>query len=266
MSRGRRSRQSLLPGSYVPGGSPLHKVDARAKVVALLALTVAVFVAKGWMLAVLAVALGCALYLSGMTPGSVARGIRPTLVVLVFSLLANSFVVDGTADVVIAGSFGIVWAGVLRGIAAVVRIAEVVGFVLAVSATTTGPELAEAITTLLTPLAHAGVSVDTVAMIITLALRFMPLTGEEFRRVREAQQARGVRFGEGSVVRRLRTWSAVLVPMTVSLFRRGDELALAMRDRCYGYAERVGEPRRLGHASWGVIAVCVALAALACAL
>lgn len=262
----RRAKQSLLPGSYVSGGSLLHGVDARAKVIALLSLTVAVFVAKGWMLVLLAAVLALALYLSGMTPESVARGIRPTIVVLVFSLLANSFVVDGTADLVIVGSFGIVWAGVLRGIAAVVRIVEVVGFVLAVSGTTTGPELAEAITTLLTPLSHVGVSVDTVAMVITMALRFMPLTGEEFGRVREAQQARGVRFGEGSIVRRIRTWVAVLVPMTVSLFRRGDEMALAMRDRCYGYAERVREPVPLGRYGWGLLLGGVALAVLACAL
>jgi energy-coupling factor transporter transmembrane protein EcfT len=245
-----------LPGAYVPGATPAHLLDARVKTVLLLGASVASFGAStplGFALA--AAGLVTALTASKTSLRTVALGLRPTLVVLAFSLLANAVVLAGQPQVSLAG--------LARGALAVGRIALVVGFALVFSATTMPPAIADACAGLMSPLARVGVPVGSVAMVISVALRFIPLTVEEVERIRCAQRARGARLDEGGVVRRLRGWTQVLVPLLVGLFRRADELACAMADRCYtGEQTSMTRPltRRdravlLGGLAWVVVTV-----------
>lgn len=219
-------RRAVTLGTYVDRRTPLHRVDARAKLVVLLLASVASFAAPVPIgLAVVALGLACALVASRTSPYEVLLGLRPALVVLGLSLVANA--------VVLVGQPGISWAGLARGATAVCRIVLVVGFALVFSATTMPPAIADALSALLAPLRRLGLPVGDLAMMLSMALRFIPLTMEEAERIRSAQRARGARLDEGGPLARLRGWGQVLVPLLVSLFRRADELASAMTDRSY---------------------------------
>lgn len=252
-----------IPGAFVASGSPLHGIDARAKVVALLALIVATVAAPPGLVVLLAVAFVVISISSGTAQVVVVREVKPALVVLVITLLANSFATDGSADLVINGSFGVTWVGVLRGACLALRIFLIVGLLLLLSATTTGPQIAWSVSTLLRPLTHIGVSVDAVALAVAMVLRFVPMAGEESRRIRMAQRTRGARFGEGSHARRLALWVGVLPYRRTALSRRRRQEALSMRERCYGSAGQGHERVPLGTAGWLTIAGSCLLAVLA---
>lgn len=252
-----------IPGAFVASGSPLHGIDARAKVIALLALIVATVAAPPGLVVPLTVAFVVISITSGTAQVVVVREVKPALVVLAITLLANSFVTDGNADLAINGSFGVTWVGMLRGVCLALRVFLIVGLLLLLSATTTGPQIAWSVSTLLRPLVHIGVSVDAVAFVVAMALRLVPMAGEESQRVRVAQRARGVRFGEGSHARRLALWAGVLPYRGAALSRRRQQEALAMRERCYGSAGQVREHVPLRFAGWLTIAGSCLLAVLA---
>lgn len=219
-------RSPVVLGAYVPADTPVHRLDPRVKALLLLAASVASFASPappGLAVAALGLVLGLAA--SRTSPRAVLAGLRPAAVVLALSLLANA--------VVLVGQPGVSVEGLLRGATAVCRIALVVGFALVFSATTVPPAIADALAALLSPLARVGVPVGGLATAASLALRFIPLTMEEVDRIRCAQRARGARLDEGGPLVRLRGWAQVLVPLIVGLFRRADELASAMADRCY---------------------------------
>lgn len=242
-------------GAYVPARSCVHALDARVKLGLLVTGTVAAFGASSAAgLAVAAAGLAVALAASRTAPSAVLRGLRPAAVILAFSLLANA--------VVLVGQPGISWEGLARGVTAVLRIVLVVGLALVFSSTTTPPAIADALASVMSPLRHLGVPVGDLAMVASVALRFIPLTMEEVERIRCAQRARGARLDDGPVSTRLRAWAQVLVPLLVGLFRRADELASAMSDRCYtGEQTAMSEP--LGTRDLALLACGLAWAAAA---
>lgn len=219
-------RRRSVPGAYVPGGTPFHRVDPRAKMVLLLVASIVSFAASAPLgLAVVLFGLVAAVAMSGVSAGAVLAGVRPAALVLLLSVLANA--------VVLVGQPGVSLAGLLRGATAALRIVCVVGFALTLSSTTPSTQMAEALASLLSPLSRVGVPVGGIASSASIALRFIPLTVEEVDRIRCAQRARGARLDEGGALVRLRGWGQVLVPLIVSLLRRADELGAAMADRCY---------------------------------
>ncbi len=215
-----------IPGAYAPGSTLLHRLDPRAKLVMLLVATVATFaVSPPWGLLVMAAGLAAALVASKTSPATVLMCLRPAALILALSVASNA--------IVLVGQPGFSPEGLVRGVLVVCRIALVVGFALSFSSTTPPPAIADGLAALLAPLRRVGVPVGAVAMSASVALRFIPLTAEEVDRIRCAQRARGARLDEGGPLRRLRGWGQVLVPLVVGLFRRADELASAMVDRCY---------------------------------
>lgn len=260
------SRRTPLLGSYRPADTPLHRLDARVKLACLLAVTVALFAAHGTLaLAAMAVAVLAAAHLGGLSARELAQGLRPTSVILAFSLLANAFVADGTASLTLVGPLGISYPGLARGALAVGRIAVLVFAALVLSATTSSTAVADALTSLMAPLSRLGVPVGDIAMTVSIALRFIPLTAEELVRIRDAQRARGVDFAQGSVPARVRRWLSVLVPLVVALFRRADDLAQAMAERCYRGRGRTRLTRPMRPSDLLVLAA-VAIGCLVCAL
>lgn len=220
-------------GGYEPT-APLASIDARVKIMLLLAVTAGVFSASSLpaLAAWLVVLAGC-LFAARMSPASVLRGLRPVAFVLAFTLLANLVSCDGHAPIELAGPWGFDPAAGMRGAFAVVRIVILVGFSLAVASTTTGTQIADACVRLLSPLSRLGAPVAPLGMVLSLALRFIPLVSEELGRIRLAQRARGAQFDEGGIVARIRVWSSVFTPLIVGLFRRADRLGEAMAARCY---------------------------------
>lgn len=261
-----RVQRSPLLGSYHPAGTPLHRLDARVKLACLLAVTVTLFAARGALaLAAMAAAVLAAAHLGGLSARELAQGLRPTAVILAFSLLANAFVADGTASLTLVGPLGISYPGLARGALAVGRIAVLVFVALVLSATTSSTAVADALTSLMAPLGRLGVPVGDIAMTVSIALRFIPLTAEELVRIRDAQRARGVDFAQGSVPARVRRWLSVLAPLVVALFRRADDLAQAMAERCYRGRGRTRLTRPMRPSDLLVLAA-VAIGCLVCAL
>ena len=230
-------RSVRVPGAYAPGETPLHRMDPRAKLVLLLAATVASFASGApWGLAVAALGLVAALAASRTSPATVLMGLRPAVIVLALSVVSNA--------VVLVGQPGVSLDGLARSVTVVCRIALVVGFALVLSATTMPTAVATALSQLMAPLARLGVPVGAIATATSVALRFIPLMGSEVERIRCAQRARGAVL-DGSVLVALRGWRQVLVPLVVALLRRADELAEAMCDRCYtGEQTSMAEPLR----------------------
>lgn len=231
------------PGRKDTAGRGLEGVDARVKVTLLLVATAALFAARApWALAMWAMLCLLVFRASGIGGKAVARALKPVALLFAFIVCANLVSCDGSADVTIAGSVGISTVGAARAATAVSRIIMLVCLALSVAESTTPTKLAHACTSLMRPLGHIGMPIEDVALVLSMALRFIPVVSEEAGRIRLAQRARGVNFDEGSVLRRVRAWAAVLTPLVVGLFRRADRVAESMDARCYG--QRSSEQHR----------------------
>lgn len=225
---------STVAPAHAADGPSAPGLDARVKIVLLLAATVALFAANP----LIAIPAGAAVLAilaprMGLRAGAVARALKPVVVILAFTLLANLVSCDGRASVHLAGQVGLDPAGGLRGFTAVARIVLLLAASLGVARTTTPPEICRACVRLLRPLAHVGVPVGDVGTVLSIALRFIPVTAQEFQRIQLAQRARGARFDTGAALARVRAYAAVLTPLVVSLFRRADRLGDAMAARLY---------------------------------
>lgn len=247
-------------GTYILRNSPIHACDARVKLVLLFVYSLTLFLVKTW------AGLGlCALLFVGMAALSRVPFrhffslLIPVYVIVAFTILFNSFSLDivqatdvgklsgfgnvsagilgAWQPVALIGSFGFVPFGFARGCFFAGRIVLLVVASLVVTYTTTSTELTNAINDFLRPLHRFKVPVDDISMVISLALRFIPVTAEEFNRVYNAQISRGASFDTGSLWMRLRAWQTVLIPLFVGLFRRADALAIAMDSRCYGIVD-----------------------------
>lgn len=233
------------PSRKDTAGRGLEGVDARVKVTLLLVATAALFAARApWTLVMWAMLCLLVLRASGIGGKAVARALKPVALLFAFIVCANLVSCDGSADVAIAGGVGISTVGAARAATAVARIIMLVCLALSVATSTTPTKLAHACTSLMRPLGHIGVPIEDVGLVLSMALRFIPVVSEEAGRIRLAQRARGVNFDEGSVLRRVRAWAAVLTPLVVGLFRRADRVAESMDARCYGQRSS-GQHRRV---------------------
>ena len=224
---------------------PLASIDARVKVLLFLAAAVAVFLAPApWaLLAWLALAL-VSLRAAGVRARAAARSLRALLVLFVLVILANVISLDGSADIMLAAPFGISVAGAMRAGLAMARIIVLACLALAVGASTTPTELADAFVRLMAPLGRAGVPVGDIGLALSMALRLIPLVSREAERIQRAQAARGVSFA-GGALGRVRAWGTVITPLVVGLFRRADRIAESMDARGFEPHARRSRPRPL---------------------
>lgn len=255
-------------GQYVQLDSPVHRVDARAKIIVTGAFTVALFALDTWLgLALVGVLALGAVALSRVPFALVTRGLRPIAWLLAFTLVINAlFPAQHSEALLSIGRITVDAEGLKRGLFFAARILLLVMGTSLVTLTTSPVALTDALSQMMRPLAALRFPVDDAAMMMSIALRFMPTTAEEAERIVVAQTARGARFDSGGPIVRAKAWMPVLVPLFVRLFRRADDLAVAMEARCYrGVGRtRLREPR-MRPIDW--IVLCVGLsAALALAL
>jgi energy-coupling factor transport system permease protein len=217
-------------GQYVPADSPLHRLDAAAKLGIVAALTAALFMASGFAgLAVLAAAVAVAVALSTVPLRAVARGLVAISFIAVFTIVANSFVgKPGEAALLRVGPAAVYGTGVSVGLFFAVRIIVLVVGTTLLTLTTSPVQLSGGLERVLAPLKLVRVPVGDLAMTLTIALRFIPTTAEEAEGIVMAQQARGAVFDRGGPAARARAYAPVLVPLFFQLFRRADALATAM--------------------------------------
>jgi energy-coupling factor transport system permease protein len=235
------SGRSLSLGQYYPATSPLHALDPRVKIVLVLALVVSLFfidqIALFGPLALLVLVLSA---LAGLPYGWVWRSVKPLLVIVTFTLLIHVFLTPGAIWFRL-GPATATWTGLQQGLFFSFRLLLIITFSSFITLTTTPVRLADAIESLLSPLRVVRFPVHDFALMMTIALRFIPTLLEEAETIMKAQKARGADFESGNILRRTRNFLPLLVPLFIGSFRRADELALAMEAR--GYAGGEGRTR-----------------------
>lgn len=222
-------------GQYFPGNSIIHKTDARFKFVFTVFYLFIVFVAKTDA-AFLFVLFFTALItiLSGISLKLILKGLKPLIFIIVFTAVINIFWITGETLLVHFWIINIYAEGIAAAVFLVLRlICLITGTSILISYTTSPVELTDAMERLFSPLKKLRVPVHDFAMMMTIALRFIPTLIEETDKIMSAQKARGADFETGSITRRVKAMIPILIPLFVSAFRRADDLAQAMECRCY---------------------------------
>ncbi len=226
-------------GQYYPAKSIIHRLDPRAKLVGAIAYIVAAFLCQNmFSFALLFLSAFGLTWLSHVPVRIVMRSIRALIFVLALTAILNIFWVTDTADGAVplfAWKFIKVYAkGLYNAAFIVIRIfCMVIGTSIFLTYTTSPIALTDAIESLLHPLTWIKINVHTFAMMMTIALRFIPTIMEETEKIMAAQKARGADFTTGSLAKRARALVPIIVPLFAGAFRRADELATAMECRCY---------------------------------
>ncbi|MBA1336373.1 MAG: Energy-coupling factor transporter transmembrane protein EcfT [Firmicutes bacterium] len=225
--------KDITIGQYFPGDSVVHRLDPRVKIVLTFILIISLFV-SGNMLGYG----GCALFivlaliLSKVPVKYIFKGLRPLLIILLLTIFINMFMVKGEVLYNI-GPLEITREGLTQAARMASRLVLLVTGASLLTLTTSPIALTDGIEKLLNPLRRFGVPAHELAMMMTIALRFIPTLLDETDKIMKAQMARGADFESGNLVKRARNLIPLLVPLFISAFRRADELALAMEARCY---------------------------------
>lgn len=223
-------------GQFFPGRSPIHRLDPRTKIILAAFFIVAVFVASNPVsFLVLAVATLILIAISGISLKVILKSIKPIVFILLFTAILNIFMTKGDgAPLVSFWVINIYTEGIARAIMMALRvIILIVGTSILLTYTTSPISLTDGLEALLSPLKKIKVPVHTFAMMMSIALRFIPTLVEETDKIMNAQKSRGADFTSGSLVQRAKALIPLLVPLFVSSFKRAEELATAMECRCY---------------------------------
>ena len=226
-------------GQFFPGNSLLHRLDPRVKLIATVLLIVIVFLAQNLAGYGVLILLTCLLVaVSGIPVKTILNSVKPLAFIMLFTVAMNLFFTGGE-NVLLDERFGflhlkITVEGILAGVKMALRILLLIVDTGVVLTYTTSPiDLTDGLERLFAPLSKIGLPVHTFAMMMSLALRFVPTLIEETDKIISAQKSRGADFSSGNVVRRVKALIPILIPLLISSFRRADELALAMECRCY---------------------------------
>ena len=230
--------KNITIGQYFPGNSVIHKMDPRMKLVLTLVFIVFIFVCKNFFsLAVMLVALGLMIKISGIPLKTILKGMKPIAIIIVITALLNIFYVDkGTT---LLEHPHITTGGIFTALFMVVRVMCLIVASSLLTYTTSPTLITDGIERLLSPLKFMRGSVHTIAMMMTIALRFIPTLIDEYDKITSAQKARGADLETGNLIERAKALIPVFIPLFITSFRRAYELAFAMECRCYhGYEGR----------------------------
>ena len=226
--------KDITLGQYFPGQSLVHRLDPRTKLIILIGYIVALFSAESWVsYGVLFAFLAVSVAISRIPVKSIVRGLKPLVMILVFTGVLNLFFTDGETELVRIWNISITLEGLRRAIFMVVRILMLVSGTFLLTYTTSPISLTDGLESLLSPLKKIHLPVHELAMMMCIALRFIPTLIEETDKIMSAQKARGADFETGKLLDRVKALVPILVPLFISAFRRADELATAMECRCY---------------------------------
>lgn len=227
--------KDITIGQHFPGHSVLHRCDPRLKLVATIAYIVVLFVAPNPLGLALSIALLAALYKIAQIPGKmILKSLKPIVPIVIFTAVLNLFFVTGQGEPLVHfWVLNIYIEGVKYAILLAVRVCALIAGTSLLTYTTSPIVLTDAIESLLRPLAKLHFPVHELAMMMTIALRFIPTLLDETDKIMKAQQARGADFESGSIIQRAKNLIPILVPLFVSAFRIAQDLAMAMEARCY---------------------------------
>ena len=226
--------KDITLGQYFPGKSFIHLLDPRTKLILLVVYIVALFLAKSWITygLMLAFLVAC-IVISRIPVKSILRGMKPLVVILVFTAVLNLFMTKGDTVWLSFWVITITKEGVVRAVLMLARILMLVTATFLLTYTTSPIALTDGLEALLSPLKKLRLPVHELSMMMCIALRFIPTLIEETDKIMSAQKARGADFETGSILQRAKALIPILIPLFIGSFRRADELATAMACRCY---------------------------------
>ena len=226
--------KDITLGQFFPGNTVVHKLDPRVKLVLTLVYITALFTAKGLVAYVLmlAVLLTC-LSLSKIKPKAVLRGLRPVLIIISITVILNIFFIRGETVVFEYRFLVITREGILTAVFMATRLMMLIVGTFLLTYTTSPIALTDGLEWILNPLKKIRLPIHELAMMMSIALRFIPTLIEETDKIMSAQKARGADFETGGLVQRAKAILPLIIPLFISAFRRADELATAMESRCY---------------------------------
>ena len=233
--------RDITIGQHFPGSSLVHRFDPRLKLVLTIAYIAVLFAASNPLGLALSVLFLTAMYLVAQIPlKMIGRSLKPILPIILFTAVLNIFFVSGEGEPLFRWSFITIYAeGIRYAVIMGVRVAALIAGTSLLTYTTSPIVLTDAIEALLRPLNKLRFPVHELAMMMSIALRFIPTLIEETDKIMNAQKARGAMLDTGKLTERVKALVPVLIPLFISAFRRADELAMAMECRCY----RGGEGR-----------------------
>ena len=255
--------KDITLGQYFPGDSAVHRLDPRMKIIMTMLFITALFVTSNLAGLFLCGAFGLAGFLiSGIPLSMVRKSLKPVVPIILFTAVLNMIFVDGTA-VFTFWFLKITREGILLALLMVIRIICLIAGTSLLTYTTSPIALTDAIERLLAPFKKFRMPVHELAMMMTIALRFIPTLIEETDKIMSAQKARGADMESGGLIDRAKALIPILIPLFVSSFRRADELALAMECRCYHGGEGRTRMKQLIYQSRDFYALGLSLLVLA---
>lgn len=226
--------RDITIGQYYPADSPIHKIDARVKIVITLLYILSLFIIESFIgYAFVIASLAVIIKMSKVPFKFMVKGLKSLIFIIVFTAIINLFVTKGETPLFTVWRFTVTLEGVYFAIKMCLRIVLLIIGSSILTLTTTPIKLTDGIESLLKPLSKVGVPAHDIAMMMTIALRFIPTLLDETDKIIKAQQARGSDFDTGNLVNKAKALVPILVPLFISAFRRADELAMAMEARCY---------------------------------
>lgn len=250
--------KDITLGQYFPIESKLHKLDPRTKILLLLLDIILIFTAKSAISYGLIILFTAFLVKISKVPAKLYfKGLKPILFVIVFTAILNMFLTDGKEIYFFGHSIGITVEGVLMAVKMAIRLVILIIASCILTYTTSPMALTDGIEKLLKPLSKIGFPAHELAMMMSIAIRFIPTLIEETDKIIKAQQARGADFDTGSIIKRAKALIPMLVPLFISAFRRADELAVAMESRCYRGGESRTKLREIKFTKTDIFAVII---------
>ena len=251
--------KDITLGQYLPGKSLVHQLDPRTKILLTIVYIAMIFCVSNpvWYVIPLAFLILCA-KMSGLKAAQLLKTVKPLRFLLILTFVLNLFFSSGETVLVSWGVVRITREGLITAVHFCMRLIFLVAGTSVLTLTTSPISLCDGMETLLKPLSRLHFPAHELAMMMTIALRFIPTLIEETDKIMNAQKARGAMLDSGSLSDRVKAMVPILIPLFISAFRRADELAMAMECRCY----RGGEGRtrlkvlRFGALDWEALVLC----------
>ncbi|MCB2298108.1 energy-coupling factor transporter transmembrane component T family protein [Clostridium tagluense] len=226
--------KDITIGQYIPGESFVHKLDPRLKILISLLFIVDLFLVnnfKGYLFVVIFILI--TILIANLSFKYIYSGLKPILVLLLITAILNIFMTTGKELIFRWGFISVYKEGLIIAAFMIIRLVFLIMGTSILTLTTSPIELTDGIESLLRPFKRIGVPAHELAMMMTIALRFIPTLMDETDKIMKAQMARGADFESGNLISRAKSLIPILVPLFISSFRRADELAMAMESRCY---------------------------------
>lgn len=257
--------REITLGQYFPVDSPIHRLDARVKIIGVFVFVIGVFLLDSFLaFAVVAALLGIVIKLSKVPISFMLRGLKPIFLILAFTFVLNMLLIDGEV-LVKFWIFSITREGLERALFMAIRLVILILGSSLLTFATKPISLTDGIERMLRPLKPIGVPAHELAMMMTIALRFIPTLLEETDKIIKAQQARGADFETGNLLQRAKSMTPILVPLFISAFRIAQEMAMAMDSRCYHGGEHRTRMNEMRYGKWDAVAyVLIALFMAGC--